>query len=183
MNVADYYYSIFGKHLDYDYKEPLLTFAEPGHNDLSDEIESEVDKTDDVWDVHSRKKRFILVPANFYNATRRWAQQMRRLRMERRRLRTERRKQWQQNRVAYLNARSEALRRQATRLSLQQQQKQQTTRNAPPSTLQKTTNNPVSIKPTESPSTPSSSGNLLHSESKSIPVKQVPLPASPVAKA
>jgi len=173
MNIADYYYSIFGKHLDYDYREPLLTFDEPSQNDLSEDIESEVDKTSDaLWDAHSRKKRFILVPSNYYNATRRWLQQTRRLREERRRLRNERRQAWRRNRINYLNTRSESLRNQATRLTLVQQRQQQEAAIAAAraQTLQAKSTDTVSSDAVINPTA---------SESKQVPVRQVPVPTKP----
>lgn len=105
----------------------MLTFNEPSKNELSDEVLSEVDKeSPDPWDtdVHSRKKRFILVPAGLLNSTIQWTRQMRRLRAERMRLRNERRRQWQENRIRYLTARSESLQKQAARLTQLQQRQQ-----------------------------------------------------------
>lgn len=175
MNVADYYYSIFGKHLDYDYKEPLLTFDEATNNELSDEILSEVDRDADPWDSHSRRKRFIFVPANYFNATRRWAQQRRRLRMERQRLRSERRRQWQQNRIRYLNSRSEALQRQAALLQ-QLQARQQVTRSVPEQQQQSANRIVLSITTTSKPTSPKPLISGDNVKSDPIPVEQFPIP-------
>lgn len=176
MNIADYYYSIFGKHLDYDYKEPLLTFDEPTTNELSDEILSEVDKDTDPWDSHSRRKRFVFVPASYFNATRRWVQQRRRLRMDRQRLRGERRRQWQQNRIRYLNSRSESLQRQAALLK-QLQVRQQVTRSVPePQQQQNSQRIVLSFTTTRKPTSPNALNNGDNVKSDPIPVEQFPIP-------
>ncbi|CAL8094357.1 unnamed protein product [Orchesella dallaii] len=188
MNIADYYFSIFGKHLDYDYREPILTFDEPVQNELSEE--SDISQS---LDVTNRQKRFIFVPTSYVNATRRWNQQVRRLRMERRRLRLQRRRQWQQNRINYLNRRSQNLQRQAARLQ-QVTQRQQvaaaaalSTRSVPaqPSNIQKTTvttakptTSSISTSGQESSSNAPKQDSLILAASNPIPVKQVPVPTN-----